>query len=124
AGYNLNSDMLIMGFRHRAVIQWIEGNLIILDSNIPVHHKLCLHLQYGIASYAQMRIAPLAKMLIQAQIFIANIKAANIADMSIDPNELAMIAKVDFNVKEWNSRREKRGFLTSRLMESFKKLAR
>ena len=66
---------------------------------VPVHDEAHLHLIDGIALKAQMGITPRAVTLDNSEIFVPDVKAADIADLAVDDGKLSVVAIIQANDK-------------------------
>ena len=113
AGYNLcrhTVDLLSFG-----EIRFTDLYLSFGRSKIPVLNKAHLHLIHRIPLKTQMCISPWAIPFFDAQIFIPNVKAADIANLSINHRKLTVIAVIQPHNKPWQKCSGKTASLVERL---------
>lgn len=102
AGNNLHTDAFRL-FPQRE-IPLFQLDSAITCGKIPVFDKTNLHLVDGVAYHPQVGIPPRTIALDNAKIFIAYVKAADIAHFPVDDTKLSVVAVVDTH-NEWRQKR-------------------
>ncbi len=92
AGNDLCFDALKLLFFGEIML--FQRNAAFFGGKVPVHDKTYLHLVECVALYAQMRVPPWAIAFGNAEIFVADIKAADIACLAVYNAELAVVAVI------------------------------
>src|SRR5699024_705820 len=91
-----------MGFRSKE--KTIKMRFFLFCRFFPIQNKSPLNLFDSSASTAQMCIPPVDELFMFTYIFITNIKSADIAYLSIDNTQFAMITIINTGINKFKER--------------------
>ena len=80
---------------------------MVMGRLVPIEDKPCLNGVYRRALKSEVRIAPVAEFRIQAEIFISDVKAADIAGFAVNDDELAVIPIIEPQINRTKPGRKK-----------------